>query len=124
MKKYTLDLQQAISLGLQEPFAYITRLSEVQVGRTPGEFSTDELLEARFFGREREIRILASEDGFQAYCLEDEDGDDCLEFIRQVRKSRNFSRFGSELTLLSYLGFDADGQAYICDTRLRNWKEA
>lgn len=116
MKKTTLALDQALRLGLSEPYAYITRLSQVTVGPTPDVCPLEELLEARFFGPEREIRIWLEEDDFFAVSLEDEDQDDCLEDL--TRPIRRADCFGADLTLRRYVAYDADGQAYIRDTRL------
>lgn len=119
MKKYTLDIEQAVALGLAQPYAYITRLSEVTVGPTPPDFSPAELLEARFFGPDREVRIWAGDTGLEAICLEDDGQDDFLDLPnREIRAAR----FGKELTLRRYLDYDKDGQAYICATRLVDWK--
>ena len=118
MKKYTLDIEQAVTLGLDQPYAYITRLSEVTVGPTPPAFSPEELLEARFFGPHREVRIWAGEEGVEALCLEDDGQEDFLDLSRQIRTPR----FGRELMLRRYLDYDKDGQAYICATRLVDWK--
>lgn len=118
MRTYTLDADRAVALGLQQPFAYITRLSEVIVGPTPAQFTTEELLEARFFGADREIHIFTGEEGLEAVCVEDEGQEDCLDITRRIRDPR----FGKTLTLRRYLGYDADGQAYICATRLVGWK--
>lgn len=118
MKKTELTAEQAIRQGLTLPYAYITRLSEVTVGHTPDSFSTEELLEARFFGPDREIRIWHDADGFSAVSLEDEEQDDHLDLTRPVRRGC----FGRKLTLRRYLAFDEDGQAYIRDTRLVHWE--
>lgn len=118
MKKYTLTADQAVVLGLQQPFAYITRLSEVTVGRTPAEFSQEELLEARFFGPDREIHIWHDGDGFCAAALDEEAGDEYLDQPRCIRSKC----FGRSLTLRRYLAYDDDGQAYIRDTRLVHWE--
>ena len=119
MKKYTLDIEQAVALGLAQPYAYITRLSEVTVGPTPPDISPAALLEARFFGPAREVRIWAGDTGLEAICLEDDGQDDFLDLPnREIRAAR----FGKELTLRRYLDYDKDGQAYICATRLVDWK--
>ena len=118
MKKYTLDIEQAVTLGLDQPYAYITRLSEVTVGPTPPAFSPKELLEARVLGPHREVRIWAGEKGLEALCLEDDGQEDFLDLSRQIRTPR----FGKELLLRRYLDYDRDGQAYICATRLVDWK--
>lgn len=119
MKRYTLELEQAVSLGLDQPYAYITRLSQVTVGPTPREFSLEELVEARFFGPDREVRIYTCEEGLQALCLEDDGQED---YLPPLTRSIRSPRFGRELTLRRYLDYDADGQAYITATRLLDWK--
>lgn len=118
MKKTILTASQAVSIGLGEPFAYITRLSEVTVGPTPAALPFEELLEARFFGPQREVRIWYDDQEFHAVIIEDEDGDDHQDLTRPIRRSR----FGRKLTLRRYLSYDEDGQAYICDTRLLAWE--
>lgn len=118
MKITELNLSQAISLGLQEPFAYITRLSQVTVGPSPVDLPVEELLEARFFGSQREIRIWNDSGDFRAVAVEDEEDDDCQDITRSIRRSC----FGKKLTLRQYLAYDEDGQAYICGTRLLAWE--
>lgn len=118
MKKYTLDIEQAINLGMEQPFAYITRLSDVTVGITPGAFSMEDLLEARFFGPEQEVRIYITGDGFSAIQLANDELDEFLDISRPIRDPR----FGKILTLRQYLDYDEDGQAYIRATRLLDWK--
>lgn len=118
MKKTTLTVEDAIRLGTELPYAYITRLSEVTVGPTPDVFGTGELLEARFFGPDREVRIFRCEDDLCAVMLEDEAGDVYLDKTSRIRRSC----FGKTLTLRRYLSFDEDGQAYIAETRLLDWE--
>lgn len=118
MKKTELTESQAIRMGLALPYAYITRLSEVTVGKTPDSFTTEELLDAHFFGPDREVRIWHDGDGFRAVSLEDGEQEDHLDLTRSIRRSC----FGRRLTMRRYLAFDEDGQAYICGTRLVHWE--
>lgn len=118
VKKYALTPAEALELGLAQPYAYITRLSRVTVGPTPAQCPLEELLEARFFGPDREVRIYSGEEGLEAVCLEDEEQEDYLTSTCTVRDTR----FGKYLTLRRYLGYDEDGQAYIQATRLADWK--
>ena len=119
MKIEEMTMPRALELAAEEPFAYITRLSQVEVGRNPKEFSLEELLEVRFFGPRREIRIFREDESFHAVMLEEEEGDVFLEKTALLRESQ----FGRALTLRQYIVYDADGQGSIQNIRLVNWEE-
>ena len=57
MKKTELTESQALRLGLTLPYAYITRLSEVTVGRTP-DICTTEGLEVRLMNEIRTGHVM------------------------------------------------------------------
>ena len=118
MKIVDLTMSQALELSAREPYAYITRLSCVEVGRNPKDFSMDELLEARFFGPQREIRIYRQDDCCQTVMLEEEEGDVFLERVSQLREPE----FGHLLTVRQYIEYDADGQGNIQSIRLVDWE--
>lgn len=63
MKQETIDIQAALEAGQKLPFAWVRSLSQVALGRTPLAADLEELLEARFFSRDREIRLFPGEDG-------------------------------------------------------------
>lgn len=119
MKIVDMTMAQALELAAKEPYAYITRLSRVKVGRNPREFSMDEVLEARFFGPKREIRIYREDDCCNAVMVEEEEGDVFLERVSQLREPE----FGRCLTMRQYVDFDADGQGSIQTIRLVDWEE-
>ena len=77
----------------------------------------DELLEARFFSKQQEIRIFLSEDGLKAVRLEEETADSILEEEIAVN-----SGFGSSYTVHYLLQADEDGQINRTVARLASWK--
>ena len=105
MKQETIDIQAALEAGQKLPFAWVRSLSQVALGRTPLTADLEELLEARFFSRDREIRLFPGEDGLRAVALIEN------------------PRFGRSITVTRVLDWDEDGQAYIAATRLSGWKE-
>lgn len=120
MRIEELDISRAVALALQEPYAYITRLSSrAQVGPTPAAFSTKEVVEAHFFGPLREIRFYRQDDALCAVMLEEEETDTFLEKTSELRDPG----FGHALTLRQYITYDEDGQGSIRSIRLVEWKE-
>lgn len=118
MKYEQLDVQQAVSAGCALPFAMIRSLSQTALGYAPSSVETEELLEARFFSGEQEIRIFRDGDGLRAVRLTGEPGDRVLEQTCPLENRQ----FGRELTLLRVLEWDEDGQTYVAATRLTGWK--
>ncbi len=118
MKIETLDVKAAMARGLSLPFALLRSLSQVTLGLTPETVSEAELLEARFFSADEEIRIFCGETGLQAVCLTPEDSDHVL--VRKCGLSN--PRFGESITLCQHLAFDEDGQAYVSASRLVGWE--
>ena len=118
MRIVEMSVAQALEQAAQEPYAYITRLSQVELGPNPEHFSMDEVLEARFFGPHREIRIYQEANDFAGVMLEEEEDDVFLERIAQLRQPR----FGKALTMRQYVVYDADGQGSIRDIRLVKWE--
>lgn len=108
-------LTQAAAL----PYAFIRRLSEVRLGLNTAAFDADELLEARFFGPEGELRICRDGEALRAVTLSTEDGDETLEERYCIANPR----FGRELTVRKILAFDEDGQAYVRASLLADWRE-
>lgn len=119
MKIVEMPVAQALALAAKEPYAYITRLSQVEVGLNSETFSLEEVLEARFFGPQREIRIYHEDAEFVGVMLEEEEGDVFLERTSLLREPR----FGKSLTLRQYIAYDADGQGSIQNIRLVKWEE-
>ena len=117
MKKEVLPLPQAWEMGMQLPWVYLRSLSRVYLGKTPEGLTMDELLEARFFSEQQEIRIFMSEDGLKAVRLEEETADSILEEEIAVN-----SGFGSSYTVHYLLQADEDGQTNRTVARLAGWK--
>ena len=84
MKYEILNVQEAISAGLQMPFAMIRSLSQATLGYTPSRVEETELLEARFFSGEQEIRVFLGEEGLQAVRVIGEAADHCLDETYQL----------------------------------------
>lgn len=119
MKQETIDIQAALEAGQKLPFAWVRSLSQVSLGRTLLAADLEELLEARFFSRDREIRLFPGEDGLRAVALTGEPEDHVMEEEYQIENPR----FGRSITVTRVLDWDEDGQAYIAATRLSGWKE-
>lgn len=117
MKKEVLPLPQAWGMGMRLPWVYLRSLSRVYLGKTPERLTMDELLEARFFSEQQEIRIFLSEDGLKAVRLEEETADRFLEEEIAVN-----SGFGSSYTVHYLLQADEDGQTNRTVARLAGWK--
>ena len=119
MKQETIDIQAALEAGQKLPFAWVRSLSQVALGRTLLAVELEELLEARFFSRDREIRIFPGEDGLRAVALTGEPEDHEMEEEYLIENPQ----FGRSITVTRVLDWDEDGQAYIAATRLSGWKE-
>lgn len=120
MRTDTLDVQEALCRGKALPYALVHHLSGVTLGPAPETLELDELIEARFFGEQQEVRLFRDETGLRAVCLTREEGDVT---IQKRYKLANKSRFGELLTIEQVLDFDKeDGQAFISCTRLTGWK--
>ena len=117
MKKEVLPLPQAWGMGMRLPWVYLRSLSRVYLGNTPERLTMDELLEARFFSEQQEIRIFLSEDGLKAVRLEEETADRFLEEEIAVN-----SEFGSSYMVHYLLEADEDGQTNRTVVRLAGWK--
>ena len=117
IEKLTLTeaLQQAPSL----PLAWIHALSQIYIGKNSEQPDLNTLLEARFFDRDREIRIFPGAEGLAAVSLTLEPTDHVLEEVHPIRNQA----FGHSLTILKVLEFDEDGQAGVVAVKLADWKE-
>lgn len=119
MKREKLNVQAAIQEGLGLPYAMVRSMSQVTLGPAPATVDETELLEARFFDHEQEIRVFQGEDGLLAARLRGEDTDHAIEETYRVENPR----FGGSLTVTRILDWDEDGQAYAAASRLSGWKE-
>lgn len=119
MKREKLNVEAAIREGLGLPYAMVRSLSQVTLGPAPAAVDAAELLEARFFDKEQEIRVFHGEDGLEAVRLRGEDTDHTMDETYAVENPA----FGGSLTVTRVLDWDGDGQAYTAASRLSGWKE-
>jgi hypothetical protein len=120
VKRQKIDIQEAISRGLELPYAMIRSLSRVILGKTPQIIDTDELdelIEARFFSETEEVRLFYREGEMCAVHLTEEQRDN---LIRRTYDIAN-PLFGGTLTVSSDIIFDDDGQAMVRSVRLSGW---
>ena len=115
----SLSVQQALELGTALPWALIRSLSEVTLGPAQAATDTNELIEARFFSANEEIRLFRSDGALHAACLIAEP-EDCV--IEQVCRIQN-PVLGGTITVSSTLQADEDGQMNIAYTRLAGWED-
>lgn len=99
------------------PYAYFTEYSRAYLGRNTEKPDPAELIEARFFGGDAELRLYRTEKGWEALLLSEEEGDEFIDAARRLLPA-----FGQTLTVRRVLDIDEDGQAYIRYTRLAGWK--
>lgn len=118
MKMTELVISRAVEEGMQLPYAYVRSLSAVTLGNVQPLPPVEEILEARFFSREKEIRL--TDDGNGLYALEITDGENPA-YIDWV--CRPMAGFGKRIEKRCYLRYDEDGQASIVCTRLLDWEE-
>lgn len=118
MRVEKLDMQAALEQGLRLPYALVRALSAVVLGKTPLAVETEELLEARFFSENEEIRLFRRNGGLNAVLLREEPEDSVLEETFRIENSA----LGRWITVRHLLDFDEDGQAYIKTTRLAGWE--
>lgn len=118
MKVEKIRLRDALTRGRELPWALVRSLGSVTLGQPPVNISEDELLEARFFSADEEIRIFRYEDELRSVLIQDGAAD---EFVERTYAVSN-PELGTEITVRTYLGFDDDGQAYPKTSRLTGWK--
>ena len=120
MRTEKMEPRAGLELGEQLPFAYIRTLSAVSLGETPELPDLDELIEARFFDREQEIRIFRKNGSWTCCRIAGEPGDELLE---KKFRLENREKFGEKLTMLYQLEHDEDGQTLISVGRLADWQK-
>lgn len=119
MKTEPMDVGEALDRGLSLPFALVRSLSRVTLGPAPEAIDLDELMEARFFDSEQEVRIFRDETGLRAVCLTAGEGDVVLDKTYRLASRQ----FGRGITVRQVLDFDKeDGQAYVACTCLTGWE--
>lgn len=116
----SLSVQQALEQGAALPWALVRSLSQVTLGPAPVTVGTDELIEARFFSTEEEIRLFRSDSELFAARLTAEPEDSTIEQVCRIQNPA----FGASVTISSTLQPDEDGQMNIAYTRLAGWEGA
>lgn len=119
MRRETLDVREALRRGSALPYGWLCTLSGVSLGPAPAEVPLEELLEARFFGPEEEVRLFRREGELQAAALAEEPGDPV---ITETWPIQNKALFGTALTVRQILDADEDGQCYVAAVRLAGWE--
>ena len=103
------------------PYCFVRSVSEVYLGLTEqAQYSPEEeILEARFFDCEKELRLFRDENGnLQTVELCKEDGD---RFMDETYVIDN-ARFGKTLTVRQFLDADEDGQTFVKASCLCGWE--
>ena len=118
MRVDPIEIQKAMDLGRGLPYALVRTLSEVSLGPAPEALALDELIEARFFGPQEEVRLFREEGALKAVRLVPEAGDVTLE----ERFALANPKFGGSIEFSSVLKDDEDGQYHIACTHLTGWK--
>lgn len=117
----TLSPETALERGRRLPFALLRTFSAVSLGSTPATLPADgELLDARFFSADEEIRLFRDDGVLQALSLRETPQAHTLENAYEIGNPA----FGRLLTVRETIDFDEDGQAYVALSRLADWKGA
>lgn len=119
MKQELISFEEGLRRGRELPFAWICSMSSLSLGKTPREIETEELLEARFFDEEQEIRLFRREEEWKAVSLVRETKDSVLENWYPVIKEE---KFGRKILVRQYLDTDEDGQTIVTVTCLAGWE--
>lgn len=117
MRQIELQADQALAQGLQLPYAMIRSYSQVTMGNTPPSVDLTEVIEARFFNAETEVRLFRKDGKLCGAKLCGECGDIGTEESFRIENPE----FGSELKVYRHLASDEDGQTYVMTTRLCGW---
>lgn len=118
MIQESLEVDKALSRGIEKPYAFLRFMSEVKLGPTPQQVDTEELLEARFFSEEEEIRLFRRDGRLEAALFYTEPFDWPITETYEIANPK----FGRELTVCHHLDADEDGQTYVAATCLSGWK--
>ncbi len=116
-----LSPEDALKRGQCLPFALLRTFSAMSLGPTPETLpDTEEILEARFFSRDEEIRLFRDDGILKAVSLRETPDARVLKNEYEIGNQA----LGKSLTVREILDFDEDGQAYIALSRLSDWKGA
>lgn len=120
MKIETIScVEQAIEQGRNLTYIYFREYSRVVIGEMPITFNEEQLLEARFFNENCEIRLFRTEQGLCAVKLTADPQDQYIEHRRAIA---NPKLFGEQLITRDYLAPDEDGQMCVAQTCMAGWK--
>lgn len=117
MKQIELQADQALTQGSQLPYAMIRSYSQMTLGDTPKVIDLKEVLEARFFDDENEVRLFRTDGELHGVKLCEESGDTCIEKRYRIENPD----FGTEVRVRCHLVADEDGQTYVKTARLCGW---
>lgn len=118
MTEDVISVQKAFSKGREMPWTWARFLSRVYLGATPAEIHEAELIEARFFGPDQEIRLFKVGEELKAVRLTVDPNDREIERIFTIDNRM----FGRTLTVRYGLEADEDGQMYKKYARLAGWE--
>lgn len=113
-----LTVEEALQRGQKLPWAWIRSISSVSLGLKPETVDLNELLEARFFGPEEEIRIFRNGGALRAAALSAEAADKTIKRRFDIENPM----FGSSITVRYTLEADEDGQMNRICTCLIGWE--
>lgn len=120
MKTESLTVQEALERGHTLPWALVRCISEVALGPAPTEICPEELIEARFFSADEEVRMFRSCGQLKAVRLRGEPEDSILERTYRIENQK----FGKTITVCYMLEADEDGQMRLGAARLTGWEES
>lgn len=120
MKIDDLTVQEALERGQTLPWALVRCLSQVTLGPVPTDISQEELIEARFFSADEEIRVFRSCGQLRAVRLYAGLEDNTLEQTRHIKNSK----FGRTIKVCYMLEADEDGQMNLTTARLTGWERS
>ena len=118
MKAESITVGEALDRGAALPWALVRGLSAVSLGPSPARIDPDELMEARFFSPEEEIRVFRTDGQLRAVQLRGEPGDSVIERVYAVENPK----LGKSVTVSYTLEADEDGQVNLTSTRLTGWE--
>ena len=113
------SIEQALKQAEKLQFVMVTELSRVVIGKTPMDINWDELIEARFFDHDTEIRIFREDGALKARKVSLRAD---TPYIKKHYTGLQ-GNLGSEVSVREYLTFDEDGQAGVSAVCLYDWRE-
>lgn len=101
-------------------YALLYGQSALFLGAAPDSVDVATLMEAWFFDDTKELHLFQEDNQWYAATTEDESGDEWQDqmFLLEHQFNANGGIQNPTITVRRYIGYDADGQAYITQTRL------